>query len=106
PLTGQQRAELRSEPDHFPSWYRGVGVSRDGRLIVADRIDGRGVRVWEGATGRLVAELPGTRAPFAFTPDGRRLLTAMPGVADATATVAKLWDLDTGRELFELPGHR
>src|SRR5207237_856874 len=44
PLTGQQRAELRSEPDHFPSWYRGVGVSRDGRLIVADRIDGRGVR--------------------------------------------------------------
>lgn len=73
-----------------------VAVSPDGARVVTASADG--ARVWEAATGLLVAELPHEGKVFAaaFSPDGARTAT---GSSDATARV---WDTESGRLLTEL----
>jgi WD40 repeat protein len=52
-----------------------------------------GVALCESATGRLIRRLPGAvTGPMAFSPDGRRLVTA-------SAEALQVWDSFTGREL-------
>jgi WD40 repeat protein len=75
-------------------------VSADGSLVAVGYAD-RTARVWEIATGRLVAELPHA-APVsgvAFSPNGRFLVT---GSGDAPT----IWDLESQRPLLQLFGHR
>jgi WD40 repeat protein len=104
PATGRLNAQLRPDGEVRPC-FSAINISPDGRFFAGDRPDGQAVRVWDGATGRQVAECVGARKCFAFTPDGRKLLAATPGTGDYAGTVAKLWNLATGRELFTLPGH-
>jgi WD40 repeat protein len=57
------------------------------------------VKIWESATGELIAALATAGGAVAFSPDGKTLLT---GGNDATA---KLWDLESFQERFVLTGH-
>jgi WD40 repeat protein len=60
------------------------------------------VRVWDAATGQEVLVLRGHTATIlgvAFSPDGRRLVTAS---RDARV---KVWDTALGQETFTLTGH-
>src|SRR5262249_51471107 len=54
---------------------RHVAVSPDGNLVATGSWHGRGLRVWEAASGKLVRDLlpdVGDTVPF-FSPDGRWL---------------------------------
>jgi WD40 repeat protein len=52
-----------------------AAVSPDGRYVATGTWRGKGVKVWEADTGKLVCDLPAEEsAGVAFTPDGSRLL--------------------------------
>jgi WD40 repeat protein len=74
-------------------------LSPDGSLVAIGHGD-RTARVWETATGRLVAELPHAGPVFdvAFSPDGRFLVTA-------SGDAPTIWDLESQRPLVQLFGH-
>jgi WD40 repeat protein/tetratricopeptide (TPR) repeat protein len=74
-----------------PGWR--PRFSPDGRCLFTDTAEGQG-QLWDTATGQpLSPPLPhGRWADAAFTPDGRRLLTA--GANDA-----RVWDARNGRPL-------
>ncbi|HZN36186.1 MAG TPA: WD40 repeat domain-containing protein [Pirellulaceae bacterium] len=76
------------------------------------------IRLWSPATGRLAGKLTGhDRGAYvaAFSPDGRRLASGGIATIDASRPAAvrggnatgdlKLWDLQTGRELWTGRGH-
>jgi WD40 repeat protein len=69
-------------------------------LVAVGHVDGA-ARVFEVATGRLVAELPHSGPVFdvGFSPDGRFLVTA-------SSDSPTIWDLESQRPLVELFGHR
>jgi WD40 repeat protein len=79
--------------------------SPDGQLIAS--ADGRSVRLWDAATGRLVRALPnaekGLVSSVAFSPTDSRLLAVGYGGATDISYVALL-DIDAGTELARLPG--
>jgi WD40 repeat protein len=52
------------------------------------------VRSYAGSTAHVVA--------FAVSPDGKRMAS---GTWEATEHVARVWDVETGKELFQLKGH-
>jgi RNA polymerase sigma factor (sigma-70 family) len=76
----------------------------DGKSLVSATLDGS-VCLWDAATGK---ELRRLRAPgeseavsvVAVTPDGKTLVAAGHHVP-----VVRIWDVPTGRELRQLPGH-
>lgn len=80
-------------------------LSPDG-LLIADA-DGRGIHLWDAATGRLVRDLPavdtGDVHSLAFSPTDNRLLAVGAG-PDKDACQVTLWDIDAGQELARLPG--
>jgi WD40 repeat protein len=55
--------------------------------------------VWDTATLREVAHLPGGGLSVAFSPDGKRLATG--GAGESAVT---LWDLESQQELLALAG--
>ena len=75
--------------------------SPDGQRIASGCDDGK-LRVWDAATGHLLAEYGGHAAyiwDVAFSPDGRQIATAG---GDGTA---RLWDAATGGALAVFKGH-
>jgi eukaryotic-like serine/threonine-protein kinase len=81
--------------------------SPDGQLIAAS--NGRTVRLWDAATGRLVRELPavekGAISSVAFSPTDQHLLAVGYGGADpSSVSYVALWDIDAGTEQARLPG--
>ena len=79
-----------------------AAFSPDGTRIVTASAD-KTARLWEAATGRLLATLEGHRDTVrhaAFSPDGARVVTAS---GDRTA---RLWEVATGRRLATLEGHK
>jgi WD40 repeat protein len=75
-------------------------VSADGSLVAVG-YDDRTARVWEIATGRLVAELShvGPVGGVAFSPNGRFLVAA-------SGSAPTIWDLESQRPLVQLFGHQ
>jgi WD40 repeat protein len=81
-----------------------VAFSPDGRYAAASGWD-RSLRVWDAASGREMFSILGHSGPvtcFAYSPDGRRLVTGsydqeeqMTGRGDH---VVRLWDATTGQE--------
>jgi WD40 repeat protein len=79
--------------------YAGV-FSPDGKRIATASVD-HTARVWDAATGRLLATLTGHSGPVndaAFSPDGSRIVTA------SDDGMARVWDAATGNSLASLSG--
>ncbi|MFB7999771.1 protein kinase [Streptomyces sp. NPDC056002] len=92
---------------------RSVHLTPDGRTAVAIDVQGT-VRVWDTADGRLRRVLPGHTegAGVQVTADGSRVI-ATPTVKnpfqvpeDQRDFAAVVWDVDSGRRLHTLGGHR
>jgi WD40 repeat protein len=85
-----------------------VAFSPDGQVI-AGALGARAVRVWDAATGKrlrvLGGEVQGWVSCLAFSPDGRRLALGV-GRANAVDPLLRVWEADTGREVFTLEGHK
>jgi hypothetical protein len=81
--------------------YR-LAFSPDGKLL-AGRGSDQIVRVWELATGkeRFAVDAHEDRVQhISFTPDGKQLITASPGLNEKIM----FWDVATGKEVRSLPG--
>jgi len=99
--TGQLIASLPAFFAHNISWnYEKPAFSRDGRWLFSTSANEG--RIWDAATGKEVAQLYGHGSGILqadFSPDGRRVVTAL---GDGTARV---WEVATGRQLLVLKGH-
>jgi len=87
-----------------PDWVVDAALNRAGTVLVTACNDGRAYR-WDAETGRpigapLVHPLP--LASAAFSPDGRRIVTAGRS-PDNTKGGAAVWDAATGERLATLP---
>ena len=90
-------AELNSDPGPFQN----ATISRDGQRIATASWNGT-VCIWDGERGLLLARLAGKGSAAAFSPDGRRIVTASAAGLDKTA---RIWDTESGQLLAELTGH-
>ncbi len=81
-----------------------LAISPDGRLLASGAgYEDPSIRVWDAATGRLVARLEGHSqlvSKLAFSRDGRRLISAS---ADQSI---RIWDTNTWNKANVLRGHR
>jgi WD40 repeat protein len=78
-----------------------AAFARDGNRFATASAD-RTARIWDTATGQLLAVLKGHAREVIsadFSPDGKQIVT---GSFDHTA---KIWDAGTGREITTLKGH-
>jgi WD40 repeat protein len=106
PRTGEVRATLAGQRGEMTS----VAFSPDGTLV-AGASWGATVKVWDLAAGREVFSLEGHKGrvlAVAFSPNGKRMVSLEDGGADADGGAlpgrARMWDANTGKELFTCPG--
>jgi WD40 repeat protein len=111
PLTGREIKPQPATGAGEPRVWK-VSFSRDGRRMVT----GPSLRVWDGDSGAELLSLegrPDTGGEASLSPDGKLLVTtasliAIPGMAalPSASDTARVWDVETGRELFVLRGHK
>ncbi len=83
-------------------WSRGVAIDARSGLAASGGHHDATIRIWDLGTGESIQILEGHEASItstAFSPDGRRLLSAS---ADGTV---RLWDVSDGALLRTLTGH-
>ena len=81
---------------------RAVAFSPDDRLLASGG-DDRTIRVWDVATGRLLATMTGHSQKIftvTFSPDGSRI------VSSGNDQVIRFWDTASFGQVFALPGHK
>ncbi|WP_438024701.1 AAA family ATPase [Sorangium sp. So ce233] len=79
-------------------------ISPDAKRVVSTSADAT-LRVWDLATGQLVATLEGHTAPVtscAFSPDGQRIVSV--SFDGSAGGVLKVWDIETGQLLSTSEG--
>ena len=96
--SGECRRVIARPAEHskWSTWFRGAGISPDGAWAASA---GPGpVRIWELSSGRCVRELPGSGGDqVAWTPDGRRLVTAYHLLNSGGRRWLQVWDVAAGR---------
>ncbi len=113
PVSGQERCTLEGQEREI---WSALAFSPDGQLLATghllsrDGIVGNVVHIWDANTGRKIRTLAGHTQPVksvAFSPDGRLLASGSGKPSDAVGTDGelKLWDVASGREVFDLRGH-
>ena len=97
---------VRGERRRGDGWAP-TGLSQDGRLAAWGVEDNR-IQVWDTTTGRILITLPGHPGPnkfintLRFSRDNRRLASTE-GIFLVPGDL-KVWDLETGEELLNIPG--
>jgi WD40 repeat protein/serine/threonine protein kinase len=98
--TGQKLWETDSQRD---LGLTAMALSPDGRVLASGSgFEDPSIRIWDAATGRLLARLDGHTSwvcKLTFTKDGRRLISA------ATDQSIRFWDTGTWNETKVLRGH-
>jgi WD40 repeat protein len=126
--SGQELRKFGEESlKYFPSNFLRVNrltFSPDGRMLAGvstwgnyyDPIGHSAIRFWEVASGKQRLQfknIDGAIGAIAFSPDGRLLALgggvpagSNPGDDTHPEAILGLWDVATGKELRQLPGHR
>jgi WD40 repeat protein/serine/threonine protein kinase len=113
PISGQELCTLEGQ-EREVRWA--LAFSPDGQFLATghqasrEGINGNVVNVWDANTGRKIRTFVGHTQPVysvAFSPDGRWLASGAgnPAAFGGTQGELKLWDLHSGRELFDLRAH-
>jgi WD40 repeat protein len=76
---------------------QGLTFSPDGRWLAATTADERFIRVWEVATGKVVANLVGMGKQLAFSPDGQLLAIGSVGLNGTENRRLELFDMEAKR---------
>jgi WD40 repeat protein len=90
-----------------------VACSPDGRRALSGCED-RMIRLWDLQSGETIRELAGHKErvfSLAFSPDGRLAYSTSGGYndgvwRDGTDSAIRVWDVETGREVSKLEGHK
>jgi WD40 repeat protein len=88
-----------------------VAISPDGHRALSGGAD-RVLRLWDLETAAVIREFRGHAEPIfavAFSPDGRLAYSTSGGpnhMTDGSDTAVRIWDLESGREVGKLEGHR
>ncbi len=97
-LTIIGREDSLQSPAFSPDGSRIVAVSKSlkRRYEAAYPYDQTTLALWDTATGKLINFLQGAYAPFSFSPDGNRIVSA------ARNSPLQIWDASDGQPLAEL----
>ena len=103
---GEELQKLEGHTDQV----RSASFSPDGTKIVTTSTD-QTARIWDAKSGRELRKLMGHKSPVGFavfSPDGNKIVTASVNGTIRTQTAdgtARIWDVESGRELQKLEGH-
>jgi hypothetical protein len=92
--------EVLAVPGHQNTWATRIAVTPDGTRVVSTGFDG--MRLWDAKTGKAVLTYHTGSAfwSMAVAPDGSQV------IAGGNDTIARVFELVTGKELRQLKGHR
>jgi WD40 repeat protein/serine/threonine protein kinase len=113
PTSGQELCTIEGQEREL---WAALAFSPDGQSLATghlssqEGITGNVVNLWDANTGRKIRTFVGHTQPVhsvAFSPDGRWLASGAGNIGASAGTQGelKVWDLHSGRELFDLRAH-